>query len=96
MDGWISKPNVDAGVCYMKPNTLDERAAIAKDFIKNTGYSIPLMIDTMDNATGELYGAFPDRLVVIDTKGNITYPGKVGPHGMDPDEWLAAIREQVE
>ena len=96
MDGWISKPNVDAGVCYMMPKTPDERAAIARDFIQNTGYSIPLLLDTMDNSTGALYAAFPDRLVVINAEGKVTYPGKQGPHGMDPDEWLTAIREQVD
>ena len=96
MDGWISQANVDEGVCYMMPKTLDERAAIARDFIQNTGFSIPLLLDTMDNATGALYAAFPARLVVIGSDGLITYPGRQGPHGMEPDEWHAAIRTQVD
>jgi hypothetical protein len=95
MDGWMSQPNVDAGICYMQPKTLDERSAVARDFIRNTGFSIPLLLDTLDNATGERYAGLPDRLVVIDADGLVAYPGKVGPHGMDPDEWLAAIRDQV-
>ena len=94
-DGRVSDGNVKAGICFLQPKTVDERNAVAKAFIQEMKFKIPLHLDTMDNVTAEKYGALPDRLVVIDETGAIAYPGAIGPHGFDPDAWLATIRKVV-
>lgn len=95
MDGRVSKKNVDAGVCFLQPKTFDERIGVAKAFIEATGYQLPLLLDTMDNATAEKYAALPDRLVVVDSAGAVAYQGAMGPHGFDPEAWELIIRKQV-
>ena len=94
-EGRVSDGNVKAGICFLQPKTVDERNAVAKAFIQEMKFKIPLHLDTMDNVTAEKYGALPDRLVVIDETGAVAYPGAIGPHGFDPDAWLATIRKVV-
>lgn len=83
--------NEDQGVCYRQPTSLPERAAIARDFVARFEYTIPMVIDPMDNPAEEAYAGWPERLYVIDERGAVVYKGKVGPFGFDPDEleqWL--------
>ena len=83
--------NEKEGVCYMQPTTLAERAAIANDFIRQTGYEIPLVLDSMDNAVEEAFAGWPERLYVIDETGLVAYKGGMGPMHFKPTElesWL--------
>ena len=91
----MSKGNVEADICFLQPKTSDDRIAVAKAFMDAMGFELPLLLDTMDNATAEKYAGLPDRLVVIDKKGAVAYQGVMGPHGFDPDGWLACIRKQL-
>jgi type I thyroxine 5'-deiodinase len=87
--------NEDEGVCYRQPTTLAERAQIASDFVKQTEYEIPVVIDTMDDAVEAAFAGWPERLYVIDA-GLVAYKGGVGPMDFDPDEletWLAGRLE---
>ncbi len=95
MDGRVSEKNVKAGVCFLQPKTVDKRNAVAKAFIQEMKFKIPLLLDTMDNVTAEKYGAMPDRLAVIDKTGAVAYAGAIGPHGFDPHAWLATIRKVI-
>ena len=90
-DEWQMGVNEDEGVCYRQPTTLAERVAIAGDFIRDTGYDIPLVVDGMDNAAEAVFAAWPERLYVIGEDGRIAYKGGTGPMDFDPDEleaWL--------
>jgi len=85
--------NETEGVCYAQPHSLDERLAIARDFVQRNHYSIPMLVDGMDNACDALYAGWPERLYVIDPSGVIVYKGATGPFGFEPEEldaWLAA------
>lgn len=95
MDGRVSDKNLEEGVCFLQPKTAEERNAVAKSFIQDMKFKIPLLLDTMDNATAEQYGALPDRLVIIDKNGIVAYAGAIGPHGFDPDAWLSTIRKMT-
>ena len=89
-DEWQMGVNEDEGVCYMQPTTLDERAAIARDFIEETDFGLELVMDSMDDAVEEAFAAWPERLYVIDD-GVVAYKGGMGPMDFDPDEldaWL--------
>jgi type I thyroxine 5'-deiodinase len=44
-DEWQMPSNETEGVCYPQPRTLDQRLAIANDFVKRFRYEIPLAVD---------------------------------------------------
>lgn len=91
-DEWQMKSNVDQGVCYPQPKTFPQRVAIANDFVTRFHYTIPIAIDTMDNAADHAYAAWPERIYIIDETGKIVYRGGLGPFNYHPAEaraWLA-------
>ena len=48
------------------------------------------MVDTMDDEATKAYGAFPERLFIIQ-QGKIVYEGGMGPYNYDLEEvknWL--------
>ena len=90
-DEWQMKSNVKEDVCYAQPKTLEQRVAIAKDFVERQKYPLPFGIDDMNNAADLAYSAWPERLYVIDEHGRIAYAGGMGPFNYDPQEiraWL--------
>ena len=83
--------NEREGVCYRQPTTLEQRLAIARDFVAREKWRIPLLVDDIDNQVDAVFGAWPERLYVIDTDGRIAYKGALGPFGFHPKEveaWL--------
>ena len=90
-DEWQMPSNEEQGVCYAQPHSLDERLVIARDFAKRFDYTIPMLVDRMDNGADQVYAGWPERLYVIDAQGVIVYKGKTGPFGFEPEEvntWL--------
>lgn len=90
-DEWQMKSNVKEDVCYAQPKTLEQRVAIAQDFVQRQKYPLPFGIDDMNNAADLAYSAWPERLYVIDEQGRIAYAGGMGPFNYDPQEvraWL--------
>ncbi len=78
-------------ICYEQPKDLKERIALAKQFA--TAYDYPLPIFTDDpktDAANKLFGAWPERLYVIE-EGKVIYKGGLGPSGYKVSEvcdWL--------
>ena len=92
-DEWQMKSNVKDDVCYAQPKTLQQRVAIANDFIKRFQYPLPFGVDDMSNGADGAYAAWPERLYVLDEQGHIAYRGGMGPFNYKPSEvrdWLAA------
>ncbi len=92
-DEWQMKSNVKDDVCYAQPKNLQQRLAIANDFVKRFQYPVPFGVDDMNNAANDAYAAWPERLYVIDESGRIVYRGGMGPFDYKPKEvrdWLAA------
>jgi Iodothyronine deiodinase len=91
-DEWKMKENDAQGICYAQPRTLVDRRAIARDFQKRFHYTMPLLVDRMNDRANALYAGWPERIYVIDENGKIVYKGKPGPFGYHPEEveqWLA-------
>ena len=91
-DEWQMKDNERENVCYPQPKTLAQRVAIANDFVKRFHYTVPLVVDDMDNRGNVLYAGWPERFYIVDERGAIVYKGKPGPFGYRPEEvetWLA-------
>ena len=92
-DEWQMTVNEEQGVCYAQPQTLADRVMIADDFIGRFQYTMPLVVDPMENPAEDAFAAWPERLYVIGVDGRIAYKGRKGPFGFDPDElelWLEA------
>jgi hypothetical protein len=92
-DEWQMTSNEEQGVCYAQPKSLEDRVAIARDFVGKFAWPIPMLVDRVENRADELYAAWPERFYIVDEHGIITYKGAVGPDGYHPDEveaWLGA------
>jgi type I thyroxine 5'-deiodinase len=58
-------------------------------------FSIPTLIDDMENSTDQKYYALPDRLYLIDRDGRVAYRGAPGPFGFIAAELETAIEELI-
>jgi len=92
LDEWQMKSNVDQGVCYPQPHTLEQRIAIANDFTRRFHFPIPMGVDDMRDTADKIYGGWPERIYILDDSGKIVYKGDLGPFGFHPEAaraWLA-------
>ena len=48
-DEWQMDSNEEQGVCYPQPKTLEQRVAIARDFVERHDYELPLLVDPIEN-----------------------------------------------
>ena len=85
-DGWTMQSNSKLGVKLNQPKTIEERTEVAKTCATHLNYSMPLLVDTMDDRVGNLYSGMPARAYVIDVQGKVTYQGGRGPFGFRPAE----------
>ena len=90
-DGWQADSNLTDGVLFRQYQGYDEREEVAQTCSLDIHLSIPVLIEEMDNAIDEAYGAAPERLCVIDADGKVAYHGGAGPNFFDVDEWEQAI-----
>lgn len=93
-DGWQVPMNVDDGIVYTDPTTIQERAGLAQVCMLRLNLQMPTLVDTMDDAVDTAYAALPERLYVVDRDGTVVFKCEPGPFGFDVDAWEAAIREQ--
>ena len=56
---------------------------------------IPALVDGLDDMVNKNYAAWPDRLYLVGSNGNIVYRGGPGPRGFKPDELEKAIRKEL-
>jgi hypothetical protein len=83
--------NVDDGVLVEQQTTLEQRIDTAREAAGRLGLTMPIVVDTMDDAVSRAFAAWPERLVVVDAAGRIAYPGAPGPFGFEPEEAAAAL-----
>ena len=56
-----------------EPKTLADREKWACEDRKKMKCTIPIVMDTFDDKTMKAYGAFPQRILVLDKTGKIVY-----------------------
>ncbi|RDD42456.1 Type I iodothyronine deiodinase [Trichoplax sp. H2] len=79
-DGWaLDLSNDSIGVCYRAPRKVEDRIYIAKEFIKNYNYPVPLYVDSITDDTLKTYSSMPERLYII-KDGKVAYKGGPGPY----------------
>ena len=67
-----------------QPKTLEERQKVAKEFAEALKLTVPLLVDSMEDAVGKAYAGWPDRVYVIDAEGKVALKGGPGPQGFAP------------
>ena len=78
------------------PTSLAERRGVAEVCMTRLALDpIPALIDGLDDAVNQAYGAWPDRLYLVDRQGRIAYKGGPGPFGFEPDELEDALRAEL-
>jgi hypothetical protein len=94
-DGWQTDSNIQEGILYRQHQSYEEREEVAQSCSVGLHIGMPILIEEMDNAIDEAYGAAPERLYLIGADGRVAYHGGAGPHFFDLDQWEAAIEACV-
>lgn len=84
--------NDRAGVALAQPRSDAERAAAAALCCEALDVSLPVVVDGVDDAVAIPWGAWPERMYVLDAAGVVLYRGGPGPWGFKPDEVEAVLR----
>jgi len=90
-DGWQTESNLTDNILFRQHQSYDEREEVAQACSIDLHINLPILIEEMDNAIDEAYGAAPERLYLIGADGKVAYQGGAGPHFFDLDEWEHAI-----
>jgi hypothetical protein len=66
---------IGSRICYVQPKCDADRIRIADDFIKSTGYEVPLLIDPVsrNNPFSKVYNPWPIRFYIIDQMKKFSY-----------------------
>lgn len=91
-DEWVTPDNVKDGVARPQPRTDGERRAAAASCLASLGATMPVLVDGVDDAVGRTWGAWPDRMYVLDAEGVVLYRGAPGPFGFLPGEVEEVLR----
>ncbi len=90
-DGWKMESNAKVGVTVAQPKTFAERTEVAQQCHRLLKPSIPLLVDEIDDSTGNAYSGMPARLYVIDTAGKVAFKSGRGPFGFKTGEMEQAL-----
>ncbi|MFM7160627.1 MAG: deiodinase family protein, partial [Planctomycetaceae bacterium] len=90
-DGWKMESNDRAGVAVAQPKTYGDRVAVASQCQGLLKCSMPLLVDEIDDRTGNAYSGMPARLYVLDQAGKVVYKSGRGPFGFKPGEMEQAL-----
>lgn len=90
-DGWLMESNTKVGVKVAQPQNFAERKSVAQQCYAKLKYSMPLLVDEINDPVGNAYSGMPARLYVIDTDGKVTYKGGRGPFGFKSGEMEQAL-----
>jgi hypothetical protein len=85
-DGWSMESNDRVGITIAQPKSVEDRTRVATQCCSSLEMAIPLVVDGVDDAVGQAYSGFPDRLYLIDRDGKVAYKGGRGPYGYKPRE----------
>jgi len=78
--------NEKLGVSVAQPKSYEERNAVAQQCAARLNPSMPLLVDEIDDRTGNAYSGMPARLYVIAPDGTVAYKSGRGPFGFKAEE----------
>lgn len=87
--------NIKDKVIFASPKDVEERALIAGSCVRKLGIKFPAVLDEFNNSTEQAYTGWPDRIYLINAKGQIAYKSRPGPFGFKPEEVAKALKQMV-
>ena len=93
VDEWQLQANVDENVLLHQHATFEDRLTAAREAVERLGLTMPVLVDGMDDAVGEAFSAWPERLYVAERGGRLAYVGGPGPFEFEPDAAEAMLAE---
>jgi hypothetical protein len=90
-EGWKMAFNTRLGIEVSQPKTYGERVSVANQCHGVLKYSMPLLVDEIDDRVGNAYSGMPARMYVIDPQGKVVYKSGRGPFGFRPGEMEQAL-----
>lgn len=90
-DGWLMESNTRVGVKVSQPQTQAERVNVARQCYAKLRYTMPLLVDEIDDPVGNAYSGMPARMYLIDPAGKVVYKGGRGPFGFKSGELEQAL-----
>jgi len=94
-DGWQVSANEHDSVLVREHRSFEERVEVAETCMSKLGLDIPALVDEMDDRVAIAYAAMPERLYLIGRDGRVAYKGGMGPILFRPEEWEAAIEQEL-
>jgi len=91
VDGWQTDSNDQEGIRIKQHASLEGRIEAALLCSRKLGLSIPTLVDDMKNTALEAFAAWPERIVIVDANGRISYKGGQGPFDFKPEEARASL-----
>jgi hypothetical protein len=93
-DEWVMKDNQERGLEIPQPQTVEERAAVARRCVADYRLDMPTAVDLIDDSVCKTYSGWPDRIYVLDENGVIVHQSGWGPFDFQP--WVARriVRER--
>jgi hypothetical protein len=95
-DGWVVIHNREDNSRLLDPTTEAERLRAVESCALRLPVRMPVVIDGIEDGVAAAYGAWPDRLYLVDREGRIAFQGGMGPFGFLPEELEAAIEEELD
>lgn len=90
--GGASSSRAPRGPDVKQTKTVEERALVASECIRNLGLSLPVLIDKMEGVFLRAYGGYPAGTTVVDLDGRVVFYSH-GPGGCKPKEAEAALKK---
>ena len=81
------------GISFAQPTTDSDRCGAAGAFRQASDVPFPVVVDRVDDAVARAFGAWPDRIYVLDAAGYVVYRGGCGPFGFLPEEVRAFLAD---
>jgi hypothetical protein len=85
-DEWAFKENTKEGIVVAQPVSEGTRCSVARRMCARLDVSMPVVVDTVEDRVATLYGAWPDRVYVLDEAGVVVQKTAVGPFGFRPSD----------
>lgn len=68
---WVTPQNEREGILIPQPKSMEERVTHVRECVQRMNLTVPVVIDTMDNAVWSAYGSAPNCAYLINTDGKI-------------------------
>lgn len=89
LDEWVTPDNTKDGIAVPQPLDPTARCDAATQMCTRLDVTMPTVTDTLDDRVSTIYGAWPDRVYVLDENGVVVHKTAVGPFGFK----TAGVRE---